>query len=115
MINLRKPMLLVLLPVLALAASPALADGGHHSHGRASVGFYFGAPWGPWVAPPPYYYPAPVYYPPRVIVVPPPQPPVYIEQSPPDASNYWYYCQQSGAYYPQVQQCPAGWIRVPPR
>ena len=111
-------LLSILATVLVATALPAAADGGyrHHSHSRSSVGVYIGAPFGPWVAPPPYYYyPPSVYYPPRVIVVPPPQPPVYIEQAPPDAGNYWYYCQQAGAYYPQVQQCPAGWIRVPPR
>jgi len=101
------------LPLLA-SALPAIADGGHHhDRWRGSVGVYIGSPW-----PPAVYYPPPVYYyPPRVVVVPPPPPPppVYIEQSVPYSGNYWYYCQAAGAYYPDVRDCPGGWIRVPPR
>jgi hypothetical protein len=83
---------------------------GHGHHGHSSFGVFIGSPWGPWG------YPPPVYYPPRVIVLPAPEPPVYIEQgSLGRADQYWYFCQQSGAYYPQVSQCPGGWIRVPPR
>lgn len=79
----------------------------HHGHGHSSFGIYFGTPW---------YYPPPVYIPPRVIVVPAPQAPVYIEQAPvPSSNQYWYFCQQANAYYPQVPDCPDGWIRVPPR
>lgn len=79
----------------------------HHGHGHSSFGIYFGTPW---------YYSPPVYMPPRVIVVPAPQAPVYIEQAPAPGSNqYWYFCQQANAYYPQVSDCPGGWISVPPR
>lgn len=96
----------------SLCATSAFADGGHHHGSRTQFGVYIGAPWYPsW-----YYYPPPVYYPPRVIVVQPSPPPVYVEQAPaPAANQYWYFCQQSNAYYPQVSDCPAGWIRVPPR
>lgn len=93
----------------ALFAGSAVADRGHHHHGHShgSFGIYFGTPW---------YYPPPVYIPPRVIVVPAPQAPVYIEQSPAAGGDrYWYFCQQANAYYPQVPDCPGGWIRVPPR
>jgi hypothetical protein len=96
----------------ALASAPAFADRDHHRHhhgGHSHLGIYFGAP---------LYVPMypPVYVPPRVIVVPPPQPPVYIEQAPVyNGDQYWYYCQQANAYYPQVIDCPSGWIRVPPR
>lgn len=106
--------------LLVVGTSAAQADSGHrhhgHGHSRNSFGFYIGVPLSPWGYPPPYYYPPPVYYPPRVIVVPAPQPPVYIEQSQAySADQFWYFCQQSGAYYPHVNQCPGGWIRVPPR
>jgi hypothetical protein len=102
-----------------LAVSDAFARGrGHgwrHGHGyaRAGVGVVIGAPfWNPW------YYPA--YYPPVIIKRRPP--PVYIEQSPPVESRsqtgyagYWYYCQSPGGYYPEVRECPKGWVKVPPR
>jgi hypothetical protein len=107
-----------LLLVLGFSTGYAQAGGGHHHHGhsRNSFGVYIGAPWAPWGYPPPVFYQPPYYYPPRVIVVPPPQPPVYIEQAPAyNADQYWYFCQQSNAYYPQVNQCPGGWVRVPPR
>lgn len=91
---------------------------GHHGHGHShgSLGIYFGAPWRSW-GPAYYVAPPPVYYtPPRVVVVPPPQPPVYIEQTPGASDGqYWYYCSQAGAYYPQVSDCPGGWLRIPPR
>jgi hypothetical protein len=61
----------------------------------------------------PYYYGYPYYYryaPPPVVVTPPPT--TYIERP---AESYWYYCQDPAGYYPQVAQCPGGWIQVPPR
>lgn len=70
-----------------------------------------------------FYWPAypPVVYPPIVVV--PPDPPVYIQQQParsvppPESAvtNYWYYCENPAGYYPQVERCPGGWIKVPPR
>jgi hypothetical protein len=107
-----------------VAVDDAFADRGRgrghgwrgHSHGRIGVGVVIGAPfWNPW------YHPAyyPVYYPPVIIER---QPPVYIEQSPPAESaprtgyaGYWYYCQSPGGYYPEVRECPTGWVKVPPR
>jgi hypothetical protein len=107
----------LLLFAAGLCATSALASGGHHYHGnRTQFGVYIGGPVYPWYYPPPVYYPPPAFYPPRVIVVQPSPPPVYIEQAPaPASSQYWYFCQQANAYYPQVPDCPAGWIRVPPR
>lgn len=109
--------LCLFLSLLGLSLGAAQADGSHgHGHSRNSFGVYIGAPWAPWGYPSPFYYPPPYYYPPRVIVVPAPQPPIYVEQAPAyNADQYWYFCQQSNAYYPQVNQCPAGWVRVPPR
>lgn len=109
--RLLKPAVLIVLAT-SLCAGSAFAGGGHHHHhgSRTQFGVYIGGPVYPW------YYPPPVYYPPRVIVVPAPPPPVYIEQAPSyNASQYWYFCQQANAYYPQITDCPAGWIRVPPR
>ncbi len=72
----------------------------------------------PYYAYPAYAYPAPVYaYPPVVVQA---SPPVYIEQgslqalpAQPQVRGDWYYCAASGAYYPNVAECPAGWQRVP--
>ena len=112
--------LIALLLGVAGGAAPAAAGGrGHgHSHGRYFHGprVFFGPPVfvGPrvWVGSP-YYYGYPYYYryaTPPVVVTPPPT--TYIERP---AESYWYYCQDPAGYYPQVAQCPGGWIQVPPR
>lgn len=49
-----------------------------------------------------------------VVTRPPVEPPSYAEQAPP-AAQYWYCCQNPAGYYPQVPQCPGGWIQVAPR
>jgi hypothetical protein len=106
------------------ATGEALADRRHagrhgHRYTRTSVGFVVGAPlMMPW------YYPS--YYPP--IIIERQAPPVYIERSPvyveqPPVereaqtrySGYWYYCQSPSGYYPEVRECPGGWVKVPPR
>lgn len=103
---------LVLLSLVAVG--DASADRGRW-HGHTSVGIVVGPPyWSPWYYPPPYYYPP--YYPP--VVIERQAPPVYIEQSPPvetKTAGYWYYCQSPGGYYPEVRECPGGWVKVPPR
>jgi hypothetical protein len=66
--------------------------------------------WDPFWFPSPY--PAYTYAPPLVI-----QPEAQVsEQQPssPAAQTYWYYCADGKAYYPYTQQCPGGWIKVPP-
>jgi len=95
---------------------PAYGSYYHRPYYRGSYfnsGFYGPA----WPAP---FYP---YAYPQVITVPA-TPPVYIQQppvilpSPPAVvtrSNYWHYCEQPAGYYPQVKNCPGGWILVPPR
>ena len=95
----------VLLAVLLLASTPALA----HSRGRVTLGFHFGFPVYPayWYYPPP-----PVYYYPYPVV--PASPPVYVERDPAPAEQWWYYCEQTRGYYPYVKECPTGWTRVPP-
>jgi hypothetical protein len=85
----------------------------HFGHHRFFVGTtvfvgpgFWGPPW--WD---PYWYP-PAYQPPVVIQQ---QPQVYVQQSQPAVASYWYYCADAKAYYPYVQQCPAGWLRVVPQ
>ncbi|MDT8364392.1 MAG: hypothetical protein RQ714_07055 [Nitrosomonas sp.] len=29
--------------------------------------------------------------------------------------NYWHYCMNPEGYYPDVKQCPEGWLKVAPR
>ena len=92
---------------------------GGHWHGgrfRPFVGgaVFIGAFGYPYYAYPGYYYPA-YGYPPAPA---PYYPPVtgYVEQ--PSAAapqGDWFYCPQSRAYYPQVQECPGGWQRIPPQ
>ena len=48
----------------------------------------------------------------RIRRIPPnPSTPVYIE---PEQPFYWYYCQDPQGYYPYVESCPSGWMRVVP-
>jgi hypothetical protein len=113
--------IITLFLITALATDDAFArryrGHGWHGHGRVGVGIVVGSPffWRPWHYPPPYYYPHPVIIERRA-------PPVYVEQSPPVESSpqtryagYWYYCQSPGGYYPEVRECPRGWVKVPPR
>ena len=117
---------LVLLLMGSIVAESAFA---RHRGPRISLGFGFGAPYYayPYYAPYPYYY-YPRYYPGPVVVE---RAPVYVEQGPAAApapaqpqssqvqpatpSGSWYYCNESGAYYPYVQECAGGWQRVAPQ
>jgi hypothetical protein len=71
-----------------------------------------------WAYPPPY--PSTVYVPPPVVVSPPP-PIVWVERPPEQAApaapvpGFWYWCAESQGWYPQVPECPAGWLQVAPR
>jgi len=59
-------------------------------------------------------YDSPGYYSAPVVVQ---QPTVYMQQAPqavPAQPAYWYYCQDPQGYYPYVNQCPRGWMRVVP-
>jgi len=76
-----------------------------HHYGAYYSGFYYGRP---------YYFgyvPPVVVTPPPAVVAPPPT--SYVERAP--VTQYWHYCQDPAGYYPEVQQCPGGWIQVPPR
>jgi len=92
---------------------------GHHggahrfSHSGAKVFVGVGvAPiwwgWPGWAYPYPYY---PYYSAPVVVQQ---APPVYIQQDQPAEPYYCYYCEGAQAYYPYVQQCPNGWMKVVP-
>jgi hypothetical protein len=55
------------------------------------------------------------YYPPVVVErVYPQQPALASAVTFTQPQNYWYYCAQAGGYYPYVQSCPAGWMKVLP-
>jgi hypothetical protein len=93
--------------------------GGHgHSHSNVFVGFGVAAPvwWWGWPYYYPYYYPYPYpYYPypyPATGYVE--QSSVYVQQEQQAEPYYWYYCEGAQAYYPYVQQCPNGWMKVVP-
>ncbi|MGH7373661.1 MAG: hypothetical protein ACREJY_05490 [Candidatus Rokuibacteriota bacterium] len=77
--------------------------------------YYYGSYYAyPYYYDPHYYgYAAPpvVVTPPPVVVTPPPT--SYVERPQP-ATQYWHYCQNPAGYYPDVQQCPGGWIQVAP-
>lgn len=114
--------------VLAASVVPSLAGGGWHGggHGWHGGGWYggwrgpvffgprvvvgVGSPfWYPGPYAYPYLAPYPVYSPPVVVAAP--APPVYTQQAP----QYWYYCQSPAGYYPNVPQCPGGWMQVAPQ
>ena len=98
----------IALGLFALAAALAASDAALAHGGRVRFGVYVGPYWGPYWGPA-YYYPPPYYYyPPR-----PAEPPVYVERIDPGEQGSWYYCEGSGAYYPYVKECAAGWKRVP--
>lgn len=95
--------------------------GGHrHSGGYFSGSVYIGPGWGYWD--PffyPYYYPYPAYpyyYTPPTVVVPQ-EPQTYISpdtKSDEEQTGYWYYCRKPAGYYPYVERCPSGWMKVVP-
>ncbi len=95
---------------------------GHHSRVFFGTSVFVGPGfWGPWWYGPGYpYYPYPHPYDPYPYyggTAPVgQQDQVYIQQPEPQAQhpNYWYYCQNPQGYYPQVQQCPGGWMTVVP-
>ncbi len=89
--------------------------GGHgHGHHHGSTVF-FGAAFAPvwwwgWPYYYPYYYPYPYYpYPAPTYA----QQSVYVQDQQAEP-YYWYYCEGAQAYYPYVQQCPNGWMKVVP-
>ena len=112
----RKVSCSVLIAIALLLGSAAPGDArGYRGHGGAHVwvgpGIWWGshAFWGPFWWGHPYPYSA---GPPVVIQQPAP---INAEPAPPAPEPYyWYYCQERQAYYPYVQQCPNGWMKVVP-
>ena len=101
---------------------PSSGDWGHH-HGGDSHFFFSGSvvlgpwwPWYPWYPYYPYYsyYPYYPYYAPAPAVAVEPQPQEYADSGQ-QQSDYWYYCQDPQGYYPYVQSCPGGWMKVVPQ
>jgi hypothetical protein len=87
---------------------------GHHHNGAVFVGVGVAAPfWWGWPYYYPYYYPPYPYYPypyyPEMQ-----QSTVYVQDQQQAEPYYWYYCEGAQAYYPYVQQCPNGWMKVVP-
>jgi len=116
--------------------------GGYGYGGNVRFGISLGFPiYGPGYYPAPYYaypappyaYPAPAYtYPAPAYAYPAPayaypgaaigssSTPVYVDQgaaqaapAPAQAQADWFYCPAAKGYYPYVNECPAGWQRVP--
>jgi hypothetical protein len=90
---------------------------GHGSHVSVNGGIWLGPGWGAaWPGPfyPSYYPYYPYrYYAPRVVVEPRQE--GYISQSPgPEGDDYWYYCRKPEGYYPYINKCPGGWMKVVP-
>lgn len=116
--------------MVAVVVSPAWADRyehhgrgyGHHAQGRShnALGWGMGLLAGTAVILAATRQPL-AYYSPVVV-----ETPVYVQQAvmaprvvvsapayaPPQ--NHWYYCAQAGSYYPYVQSCPTGWLKVLP-
>jgi hypothetical protein len=92
---------------------------GHGSYGHGSNFFFSGGVWlGPWWWDPWWWGPSyPYYYPDYT------SPPVVIQQSPTEYIQreptteepyYWYFCPKPEGYYPYVNKCPSGWMKVVP-
>lgn len=98
------------LVLVAVFPAQAWAAPFHHVGARVFVGI--GPVW-PWWWAPPVYPVYPVYTAPVIIQQ---SPPVYIQQEAPaqQYQQYWYYCENPKGYYPYVQQCPGGWLKVVP-
>ncbi|MDY7579828.1 hypothetical protein RGU70_16050 [Herbaspirillum sp. RTI4] len=96
--------------VMTLASANVFAQHWHGGGPRFYGGVTIGGPyWGPG----PY---SPYYYPPQPIIIERPvyqAPEVYVEKAQP-APDYWYFCKESNGYYPYVQSCARGWMKVVP-
>ena len=110
--------------------------GGHGGgHGGTHIGIGFGFPgfyWGPGFGYPyspyyggypyyssyPYYAGYQSYYPDEPVYVEP-GPSTYIQRDMSSGAQggegqYLYYCPDPAGYYPQLQNCPKGWLKVVP-
>lgn len=112
---------LLVVSMLLTSAVPGLAE----RHGGRGG---WGPGWGPlvglglgiglWELAHPYQFNYYSYPPPVVIQQAPPD--IYIQQAPPPVPLpaqepvFWYYCPDPQGYYPYVNQCPKGWLKVVP-
>jgi hypothetical protein len=94
--------------------------GPRHGGGHFSGNIWIGPGWGYWdpffYPYYPYPYPAYRYYDAPTVVVPQ-EPQEYITQEPQKdegETGYWYYCRKPEGYYPYVERCPSGWMKVVP-
>lgn len=88
-----------------------------HSHFSGSVWIGPGWGWDPFFYPyyPYYPYPSyPYYTPPTVVVPQEPQEYIVPEADEQQETGYWYYCRKPQGYYPYVERCPGGWMKVLP-
>ena len=97
--------------------------GSHFSIGFGFPGFYWGYPYYgyygyPYYSSYPYYAGYPYYYPDGPVYGDP-APSTYIQRdmsspAPVGEGQYSYYCPDPAGYYPQLQNCPKGWLKVVP-
>jgi hypothetical protein len=118
--------LMVVTPLPGWAGRPEVAIGVHIGAGHRGPHGYYGHRghwshyhrpyWGPrifigGVFPGPWY-PYGYYGPPAVVVPAPSRD--YDPPAPPPPEEYWYYCRNPEGYYPYVETCPGGWMKVVP-
>lgn len=92
---------------------------GHRGHGGdLAVDLWLGPgllapyyPYYPYYSHYPYY---PYYTAPPVVIQQEPQEYIVQPAPEPEETDYWYYCQNPKGYYPYVQRCPSGWMKVVP-
>ena len=85
-------------------------EGGHfRGHGHGGVDFVF-EPFGPWWWDG-YPYGYPNYYPSPVVLQSEPE--TYAVPPAPE-QQFWYYCSDPSGYYPYVNRCAKGWLKVVP-
>jgi len=82
-----------------------------HGHVYSNIFLDVGPLW--WPLYPRAYYAPPAYYAAPVVAYTPPSV-TYIERSPGEGGGYWYYCRSPDGYYPNVRNCPGGWLKVLP-
>jgi len=81
----------------------------HGGHGRVFIGVGPAFWWDPFY---PYWYSPPYYYGYEPSFV---EPPVYVQAPQTPEQGYWHYCMSAQAYYPSVQMCAEGWVKVAPK
>ena len=112
--------------LIGLAVSAFAFAAAPQAKARISVGIGIGVPYGyygyPYYSSYPYYAGYPYYYSDEPVYEPGPS--TYIQRdmnrgtpssgAPVGESQYSYYCPDPAGYYPQLQNCPKGWLKVVP-